>query len=91
MPIERYSARYGYISRSTEELNDRENGILGSDLIVMDFETEEVLGVRRSFGRYEVDERTKDTLVFWSYSCKESKLGNGLEFLKRVLKPKSAH
>jgi hypothetical protein len=45
-PISHRSARYGYVWRTTEHLNDRENGVLGGDVLVMNFQTNELLAVR---------------------------------------------
>jgi hypothetical protein len=50
-PIERPSSRYGYTWRGVVRPHDREKGIAGGELIVLDRETGEVLGVRRNFVR----------------------------------------
>lgn len=44
-------SRYGFTWRGIRRPYDRENGIAGGELIVMDLETNEVLGVRRGFAR----------------------------------------
>lgn len=44
-------SRYGYTWRGIRRLYDRENGIAGGELIIMDLQTNEVLGVRRGFAR----------------------------------------
>jgi len=43
------AARYGYIWRGIRRPHDRDNGIAGGELIVLDLKTQEVLGVRRGF------------------------------------------
>lgn len=47
--IETLSARYGYTWRGLRLPGDREYGIAGSELIVLDLQTNEVLGFRRGF------------------------------------------
>jgi hypothetical protein len=44
-------ARYGYIWRGISRPNDRELGIGGGELIVLDLQTGQVLGVKRGFAR----------------------------------------
>lgn len=44
-------SRYGYTWRGIRRPHDRELGIAGGELIVLDLETKEVLGVRRNFVR----------------------------------------
>jgi len=45
-------ARYGITWRGIKRPNDREMGIAGGELIVLDLETNEVLGVRRGYALY---------------------------------------
>lgn len=45
-------ARYGVTWRGVKRPNDREMGIAGGELIVLDLETNEVLGVRRGYALY---------------------------------------
>jgi hypothetical protein len=45
-------ARYGVTWRGIKRPNDREMGIAGGELIVLDLETNEVLGVRRGYALY---------------------------------------
>ena len=47
-------ARYGITWRSISRTRDRELGIAGGELIVLDLETKELLGFRRGFARTEV-------------------------------------
>jgi hypothetical protein len=43
------AASYGYVWRGVRRSNDRNMGIAGGELIVLDLQTHEVLGVRRGF------------------------------------------
>jgi hypothetical protein len=45
------TTRYGYTWRGIKRQNDREMGIAGGELIVIDLDTSEVLGFRRGFAR----------------------------------------
>lgn len=42
-------SRYGYTWREIKRPRDRENAIVGGELIVLDLQTNEVLGIRRGF------------------------------------------
>jgi hypothetical protein len=42
-------SRYGYTWRGIKRPKDREHGIAGGELVVVDLETNEVLGIRRGF------------------------------------------
>lgn len=44
-------SRYGYTWRGIRRPYDRENGIAGGELIILDLKSNEVLGVRRGFAR----------------------------------------
>lgn len=44
-------AKYGYVWRGIQRPHDREHGIAGGELIVLDLDTQEVLGYRRGFAR----------------------------------------
>lgn len=44
-------ARYGFTWRGIDRPNDRDMGIKGGELIVLDLKTNEVLGIRRNFVR----------------------------------------
>lgn len=49
--VQTMSSRYGYTWRSITRPHDRELGIAGGELIVLDLEKKEVLGVRRGYIR----------------------------------------
>jgi len=44
-------SRYGYTWREIRRPHDRENAIVGGELIVVDLQTNEILGIRRGFQR----------------------------------------
>ncbi len=54
--VDESTARYGYTFRNSP-LEDRENGIVGKELIVLDIETNEVLALRRRFSRLRFMEK----------------------------------
>jgi hypothetical protein len=49
--VQELKSRYGYTWRGISRPHDRELGIAGGELIVLDLQTKEVLGVRRGFIR----------------------------------------
>jgi len=80
-------SRYGYTWRGITRPHDREMGIAGAELIVLDLETKEVLAVRRDFvrsgdGRYM-------TGVWWltSQKCSKGGIKPQHQFIYEVLKP----
>lgn len=85
-------SRYGYTWRGIKRPHDRELGIVGGELIVMDLESNEVLAVRRGFIR-SGDVRNNLTGVWWlgGHVCPNYKHANAYtyEFLSKVLKPTS--
>ncbi|RPH78583.1 MAG: hypothetical protein EHM80_09955 [Nitrospiraceae bacterium] len=84
-------SHYGYTWRGIERSHDRELGIVGGELIVMDLHSNEVLAVRRGFIR-SGDVRNL-TGVWWlgGHVCPRYKHANAYtyEFLSKVLKPTS--
>lgn len=50
-PVTQLKSRYGYTWRGVSRPHDREFGVAGGELIVLDIQTKEVLGVRRGFIR----------------------------------------
>jgi hypothetical protein len=86
-------SRYGYMWRGIARPHDRELGIAGGELIVLDWETNEVLAVRRGFIRSGgVDNLTG---IWWPNGqvCRNDagriKLFFTVEFISNVLKPQS--
>lgn len=83
-------SRYGYTWRGITRSHDRELGIAGSELIVLDLQSAEVLAVRRAYIRSS-DVRNKLTGVWWMgghvCSTNSSRLYRTYEFIELVLKP----
>jgi hypothetical protein len=89
-------SRYGYTWRGITRPHDRDLGIAGGELIVLDLETNEVLGVRRGFIRTGAI-RNNLTGVWWltGQACPAYGLRNGRNkdfdfsywFIGKVLKP----
>lgn len=85
-------SRYGYIWRGIKRPHDRELGIAGGELIVMDLQSNEVLAVRRGFIR-SGDVRNNLTGVWWlgGHVCPKYKHANAYtyEFVSKVIRPTS--
>jgi hypothetical protein len=86
-------SKYGYTWRGITRSHDREQGVGGSELIVLDLQTNEVLAVHRGYARFEIDERFGTSGFQWTKRCPkpEANMGGGvrLQFLLKVLKPAS--
>jgi hypothetical protein len=90
-------ARYGYTWRGITRVNDLELGISGGELIVLDLQTQEVLGFQRNFARTGYI-KNNATGVWWmtAQSCPQivhqSNDGRvvkqeSVTFISKVLKP----
>lgn len=86
--IPKTKSRYGYTWRGISRPHDRELGIAGGELIVLDLQTNEVLGVRRSFVRSGFV-RNNLTGVWWltAGKCSKESLKMDSQFINEVLKP----
>lgn len=86
-------SRYGYTWRGINRPHDRELGIAGSELIVLDLENHEVLGVQRRFIRGG-GMRNSLTGIWWlsGQVCQQfgDKIPHTTIFISKVLKPKSS-
>lgn len=85
-------SRYGYTWRAVARPHDRELGIGGSELIVLDLKTNEVLAVHRGYAKFEVDERYGTSGFQWRHACPAQVNivgGARMLFLLKVLKPTS--
>jgi hypothetical protein len=83
------NSRYGYTWRGIQRPHDRELGIAGGELIVLDLQTNEVLGVRRGFIR---SGNVHNLTGIWWLSARvcpkdAGRLFSTSEFISRVLKP----
>ena len=83
-------SRYGYTWRGITRPHDREMGIAGGELIVLDLEAMEVLAVRRGYIR-SGDVRNNLTGVRWlgGHVCKRdsTRLFRTVEYIAQVLRP----
>lgn len=90
-------AKYGYVWRGIQRTQDREHGIAGGELIVLDLDTKEVLGYRRGFARTFASLARRG--VSWEFSpvCPRYEYRGGRSkdfdfnywFIGKVLKSKS--
>lgn len=89
-------SRYGFTWRGISCPHDREMAIAGGELIVVDLQTNEILGVRRGFTRTG-NVTNSPTGIFWEFSevCPKYNIRNGRDkdvdfltwFTSKVLKP----
>jgi hypothetical protein len=86
------NSMHGYIWRGIKRPHDRELGIVGGELIVIDLHSNKVLAVRRGFIR-SGDVQNNSTGVWWlgGHVCPKYKHANEYtyEFISKVLKPTS--
>ncbi|MEC4890330.1 MAG: hypothetical protein RI101_09755 [Nitrospira sp.] len=80
-------SRYGYTWRGITRPHDRELGIAGGELIILDIQTNEVLAVRRGFVRSGYMRNM--TGVWWlaAQKCSKGSLKTDAQFINQVLKP----
>ncbi|GAB6044275.1 hypothetical protein [Endothiovibrio diazotrophicus] len=85
------SSRFGYVWRGIERLHDRELGIAGGEVMVVDLKSNQVLGIRRGF-MYGVKTHAKNG-INWLVgpTCPvlrgETKFRDTYRFVRSVLKP----
>jgi hypothetical protein len=80
-------SRYGFIWRGIHRPHDRELGIVGGELIVMELQTNDVLGVRRGFIRSGAVRNL--TGVWWlgGQVCPIKKALSSSQFIRKILRP----
>jgi hypothetical protein len=86
-------SRFGYAWRGITRPYDRELGIAGSEILVLDLQTSEVLAVHREFSAFEIDERYGTAGFQWRKRCPRQTPREGgarFMFLLKVLKPASS-
>lgn len=85
--VEIRKSRYGYTWRGIERQHDRESGIAGGELIVLDLNTAEVVAVRRGFIRSGWMKNA--TGIWWltGRTCPSQGARREHFFIKEVLKP----
>jgi len=85
---------YGYTWRGISRPHDREMGVAGSELLILDLKTNEVLGVHRGYARFDIDRPMIETASMqWRQRCPIGpNMGGGsrLAFVLKVLTPISA-
>lgn len=80
-------SRYGYTWRGIVRPHDRELGIAGGEIIILDLQTNEVLAVRRSYARTGYMRNL--TGVWWltAQKCSQGSLKSDAQFINQVLIP----
>lgn len=86
--VKELKSRYGFTWRGINRFHDRELGIAGGELIVLDVQTNEVLGVRRGYLR-TANVRETGGRVWWlgARACPSNLPGVDNAFIYKVLKP----
>jgi len=91
-------SQYGFTWRGISVPHDRENGIAGGELMVVDLKTNHVLAMRRGFARASSIRNNQSGISWeWAYICpmplnkkgEPKSKGSGLnyEFIRKILKP----
>jgi hypothetical protein len=85
--VQSLKSRYGYTWRGIPRPHDREFGIVGGELVVLDLQTNEVLGIRRGFIRSGGVRNL--TGIWWlgGQVCPVKKALSSSQFVQKVLKP----
>jgi len=82
--VTKISSQYVYVWRGIERYRDRELGIAGSELAVVDLNDNALLAIRRGFA---LSVLSKDKKTWWLGAIKCNS-GDGEKFIKKVLTPK---
>ncbi|MEO8164974.1 MAG: hypothetical protein ABI619_06210 [Betaproteobacteria bacterium] len=85
--VDTLNSKYGYTWRGVSRTNDRELGIAGGEVILINLETKEVLGLRRIFRRTGL--MGGRTNVWWltAQNCSSELAMPASAFLYKVLQP----
>jgi hypothetical protein len=91
--VKELKSRYGFTWRGITRPHDRELGIVGGELIVLDIQTNEVLAVRRGYAAS--GGKTKETIagIWWlsAAKCPLLTMRSGeFPFIHKILKPSTA-
>jgi hypothetical protein len=86
--VKERKSRYGYTWRGIARPHDRELGIAGGEIIILDLQANEVLAVRRGYLR-TTNIRETGGRVWWlgGHSCPSNMPGREETFIHKVLKP----
>lgn len=89
--VESVSARYGITWHGISRSHDREMGIAGGELIIIDMRTAEILAIRRGFAKASGKTKGSHSGIWWltAKTCPEAADGqsSGASFITRVLVP----
>ncbi len=92
VPSSVIKARYGITWRGISRQQDRENGIIGGELIVLDIASNAVMAFKRTFSIGYFDPRYPDSRMLWWKHCKvgggTGAEGRAYRFVKRALVPR---
>ena len=80
-------SRYGYVWRGISRSHDRDMGITGGEVIVLDLDTIEVLAVRRGYVRGDVEKGMEIRGIMWHRPC--PLMDTDGTFIMKVLKHES--
>lgn len=87
--VNELKSRFGFTWRGIKRPHDRELGIVGGEVIVLDLQTNEVLAVRRGYAAS--GGKTKETIggIWWlgAAKCPATLPGAEPSFIHKVLKP----
>ncbi len=90
--VKELRSRYGFTWRGITRPHDRELGIVGGEVIVLDLQTNEVLAVRRGYAAS--GGKTQETVagIWWlsAAKCPQSMPGFEPSFIHKVIKPSSS-
>lgn len=80
-------SRYGFTWRGIQRPHDRELGIVGGELFIMDLSSNDVLGIRRGFIRSGGVRNL--TGIWWlgGQVCPAKKALSSSQFIQKILKP----
>ncbi len=83
------NSRYGFTWRGITRPHDRELGIVGGEVIVIDLQTNEVLALRRAYAASGGKTRETVAGIWWLSAAKCPRSMSGVEhvFIQKVLKP----
>lgn len=80
--IKNPDSRFAITWRGISRPNDREHGIVGGELLVLDKTTNEIIGFKRDFIRFYFDPNYKDSRILWPRRCKVHGKDDTNELLK---------
>lgn len=83
-----FVSRYAYTWRGLRRPRDREFGIAGAEFLLVDVQTNEVLGVKRTFNSTYAPRRPGFTVWSWARECRSSRRAPPMSMhVRKVLMP----